>query len=126
MAPIQDLRMSQGFHDVLSRSHVGEEEVETGEEFAPTEDLDEIRPRRQKRKASGAAARPKSFGDDISDTQLFFWCIVVILAAFYCMFWRQEKFTVGFCGVPQSERTCPFHNVNPSINGRSRERALSE
>lgn len=108
MPPISDLRTSQTFHDVLSPSF-GENEagsVEAGEEFAPSADVDEI-PAKSHRKSGQAKGRQKSYGDDISDAQLFFWCFLVILSGFYLMFWRQEKFIVGFCGVPQSERNSP-------------------
>jgi len=80
------------------------DEIEPGEEFAPTEDVSEIRSSRRKISGQLKRTRPKSFGDDISDAQLFFWCLIVILSGFYFMFWRQEKFLVGFCGVPQSKR----------------------
>ena len=107
MPPISDLRTSQSFHDALSRSAFGEnkvDSVETGEEFAPSADVDEI-PAKSRRRSDQVEGRRKSFGDGISDAQLFFWCFFVILSGFYFMFWRQEKFIVGFCGVPQSERT---------------------
>ena len=107
MPPISDLRTSQSFHDALSRSAFGEnkfDSIETGEEFAPSAEVDEI-PAKSRRRNGQIKGRRKSFGDDISDAQLFFWCFLVILSGFYFMFWRQEKFIVGFCGVPQSERT---------------------
>ena len=53
MPPISDLRTSQSFHDVLSRSSFGENKagsVEAGEEFAPSADVDEI-PARSRRKS---------------------------------------------------------------------------
>jgi len=112
MAPISDLRTSQSFQQALTKAAFQDspksDDIEPGEEFAPSEDLSEIRPSR--RRTSGQVKRtgPKSFGEDISDAQLFFWCLLVILSGFYFMFWRQEKFIVGFCGVPQSQRILPF------------------
>jgi hypothetical protein len=110
MAPISNLRTSQSFQQALSRMGLEDsksDEVEAGEEFAPTEDLSEVRPSRRKTSGQVKRTRPKSFGEDISDTQLFLWCLLVILSGFYFMFWRQEKFLVGFCGVPQSQRNIP-------------------
>jgi hypothetical protein len=109
MPPVSDLRTSQNFRDVLSRSSFGGnkvDSVEAGEEFAPSADVDEI-PVKSRRKSGQVKGRKKSFGDDISDAQLFFWCFLFILSGFYFIFWRQEKFIVGFCGVPQSERISP-------------------
>lgn len=108
MPPITDLRTSQSFQTALSRSAFRNSNkhdfIEPGEEFAPSANVDEIPARSRRRSGQVKPSRPKSFGEDISDTQLFFWCLLVILSGFYLMFWRQEKFIVGFCGVPQSER----------------------
>jgi hypothetical protein len=107
MPPISDLRTSQSFHNALSRSAFGDNDkidsIEPGEEFAPSADVDEIPAKSRRRNGPVKSTRPKSFGDEISDIQLFFWCLLVILCGFYGMFWRQEKFIVGFCGVPQTE-----------------------
>lgn len=109
MPPISDLRTSQNFRDALTRSGLRDTEeadaIETTEEFAPSADAHELPSR--SRGASGKLVRQKRkekrWGDEISDTQLFFWCLVLILSGFYLMFWRQEKFIVGYCGVPQTE-----------------------
>ena len=111
MPPISDLRTSQSFRDALSRSAFGGsnsfDSIEPGEEFAPSADVDEIPAKSRRRKGQVKSSHSKSFGDEISDLQLFFWCLLVIVSGFYLMFWRQEKFIVGFCGVPQSERSLP-------------------
>lgn len=107
MPPISDLRTSQSFHNALSRSAFGDNDkidsIEPGEEFAPSADVDEIPASLRRRNGQVKSTPPKSLGDEISDTQLFFWCLLVILCGFYGIFWRQEKFIVGFCGVPQTE-----------------------
>ena len=112
MPPVSQLRTSQNFQDALRRSAAfGDKKVgtiEPGEEFAPSADVHEVPAHLRRR--SGQLVKPvkkKMFGEDISDAQLFFWCLVVVLSGFYFMFWREEKFTVGFCGVPQAERTFP-------------------
>jgi len=109
MAPVSQLRTSQNFQDALRRSAAfGDKKVDTiepGEEFAPSADVHEVPGHLRRR--SGQVVKPtkkRAFGEDISDAQLFFWCLVVVLSGFYFMFWREEKFTVGFCGVPQVER----------------------
>jgi Man1-Src1p-C-terminal domain len=108
MPPISDLRTSQSFQEALSRA-AGQKSLDTlepGEEFAPSEHVETPKSRR---KSGQVKTQPKSFGEDVSDISLFLYCFIVILAGFYIMFWRQEKFVVGFCGVPQSERTShPF------------------
>lgn len=99
--------MSPGFHQQLARSEFGtSDNIEPGEEFAPSADAHEIPPRSQLRSGK-KPARKKPLGDDISDVQIFFWCFFVILSGVYFVFWRQEKFIVGFCGVHQSERPLP-------------------
>jgi hypothetical protein len=108
MPPISDLRTSKSFQEALSRPLRRESDhfdsVEPGEEFAPSAEVDEIPARVRRRSGQIKRSQPKAFGDDVSDKQLFFWCLLVILSGFYFMFWRQEKFLVGFCGVPQLER----------------------
>ena len=109
MPPISDLRTSQSFQDALSRSAFGDgskiDLIEPGEEFAPSAEVDDILARSRRRSGQVVKApRQKSWGDEISDAALFFWCFMLILSGFYFMFWRQEKFVVGFCGVPQTER----------------------
>jgi hypothetical protein len=123
MPPISDLKTSQGFQDTLSRptfadsNHV--DTIEPGEEFAPSADVHEVPTKSRRRSGQVKSARQKSFGDDISDLQLFFWCLLVIISGFYFIFWRQEKFVVGFCGVPQSERASPgILRSNDSLNSR--------
>jgi Man1-Src1p-C-terminal domain len=115
MPPISQLRTTQSFQDVLTRTAFGEDKVDTiepGEEFAPSADIDEI-PARLRRRSGQVKpiAKKKTFGEDISDAHLFFWCLVIILSGFYFMFWREEKFTVGFCGVPQPERKFRLDSV---------------
>jgi hypothetical protein len=108
MPPISDLRTSQSFQSALSRSAFRDsnyvDAIEPGEEFAPGADVDEIPEALRRRSGQVKQSRQKSRSGDISDAQLFFWCLLVILSGFYFMFWRQEKFIIGFCGVPQSER----------------------
>ena len=112
MPPISDLRTSQSFQEALSRSAFGDgsriDLIEPGEEFAPSAEVDDMPVRSRRRSGQVKAPRQKSWGDEISDASLFFWCFVLIVSGFYFMFWRQEKFTVGFCGVPQTERTALF------------------
>ena len=112
MPPITDLRTSQSFQDALSRNAFGDgnniDLIEPGEEFAPSADVDDVPARSRRRSGQVKAPRQKSWGDEISDAALFFWCFVLILSGFYFMFWRQEKFIVGFCGVPQTERMLLF------------------
>src|SRR5271155_75692 len=109
MPPITDLRTSRSFQDALSRNAFGDSNnidlIEPGEEFAPSADVDDV-PARSRRRSG--QVRQKSRGDDISNAALFFWCLVFILSLTYCVFWRQEKFIVGFCGVPQTERMLLF------------------
>jgi hypothetical protein len=109
MPPISDLKTSQSFQNALSRAGLEDtdtlDNVEPGEEFAPSADAHEVSDRSRRRSGQVKSSRPKALGDEISDAQLFFWCLVLILSGFYFMFWRQEKFIVGFCGIPQSERT---------------------
>jgi hypothetical protein len=81
--------------------------MEPGEDFAPSAEVDEMPTKSRRRSGPVKRVQAKTFGDDISDKQLFFWCLVAILSGFYFMFWRQEKFLVGFCGVPQRERIPP-------------------
>lgn len=109
MPPISSLKTSHGFQEALNRSGLGsdkEQVIEPGEEFAPSADADQV-PTRSRRRSGQVKPRAKNLGDDISDAQLFLWCFLFILSGFYFMFWRQEKFVVGFCGVPQSERIFP-------------------
>jgi len=107
MPPISALRTSQSFQEALSRVSGNQlDALEPGEEFAPSEEVSPPKPRRKSGQIK--PVKKKATGDEISDTQLFLWCLTVILAGFYFMFWRQEKFIVGFCGVPHSERT-PSH-----------------
>ena len=83
------------------------EDAETGEEFAPEEHRDLVRarakngdvdvlPPRQRRKSSDAAGTAKAFS-------------LTLLSLIFAVFgglWRQEKFSVGFCGVgPDSATT---------------------
>jgi hypothetical protein len=105
MPPISDLRTSQSFQEALS--HAAQDNLgflEPGEEFAPSEHVETPKSRRRSGQIKPVKPQAKSFGDDISDAALFFYCFLVIIAGFYFMFWRQEKFIVGFCGVPQAER----------------------
>lgn len=111
MPPVSDLRTSQNFQSVLSRPTFADSDhidvMEPGEEFAPSADVHEIPTKARRQSGQVKASRKKSFGDNISDAQLFFWCLIVIMLGSYFIFWRQEKFIIGFCGVPQSERTSP-------------------
>ena len=112
MPPISDLRTSQIFQDAFSRAAFRDNRkidlIQPGEEFAPSAELEDVPVRSRRWSGQVKAPRQKSWGDDISDATLFFWCFVLILSGFYFMFWRQEKFIVGFCGVPQTERTHPY------------------
>ena len=111
MPPVSQLRTSQNFQDALRQSAFGGKKADTiepGEEFAPSADVHEVPAHLHRR--SGQVIKPakkRAFSQDISDAQIFFWCLVVILSGIYFMFWREEKFAVGFCGVPQVERTFP-------------------
>jgi hypothetical protein len=107
MPPISDLRTSQSFQEALSRSAAWSNQMdimEPGEDFAPSAEVDVITPKTSGKVSQVKKAKSQGLGDGISDLQLFFWCLFIILSGFYLMFWRQEKFMVGFCGVPQTER----------------------
>ena len=107
MPPISDLRTSQSFQEALSRTAGRSNKLdimEPGEEFAPSAEADKVSPKTSRKVSQAKKGTSRGFGDNVSDLQLFFWCLFTILSGFYLMFWRQEKFIVGFCGVPQTER----------------------
>jgi hypothetical protein len=69
---------------------------------------DDVRTRSGRLSDQAKAPRRKSWVDDISDGA-WIWTFLLILLTLYFTFWRQEKFFVGFCDVPQSERIFFFH-----------------
>ena len=114
MAPIADLRTSQSFQQALSRSAARSNELdvmEPREEFAPSAEADMVTPKTSRKVSQMKKGKAQGLGNGVSDLQLFFWCLLTILSGFYLVFWRQEKFIVGFCGVPQTER------LSPQVNG---------
>jgi hypothetical protein len=101
--------------------------MEPGEEFAPSAEVEKASPKSSRKVSQAKKGKSRGFGDNVSDLQLFFWCLFIILSGFYLLFWRQEKFIVGFCGVPQTERSSFLWNEsNGSINGGSSQRTLSQ
>lgn len=77
-----------------------ENEVEAGEEFSPEETLELVReraangekdilPPRRKKRPQNASSIPKSAP----------WVILMTLLSGYALWFRQEKFSIGYCGV---------------------------
>jgi hypothetical protein len=105
VAHVSPLKTSQSFQNALCRSAFDGNKVDTiepGTEFVPSSDVHEVTRLRQ-HSGQVTPAKRKAFGEDISDAQLFFWCLLILLVGFYFMFWWEEKFAVGFCDVPQTE-----------------------
>jgi Man1-Src1p-C-terminal domain len=106
MPPLSSLRTSQGFQAALHRSATKlEDELKVTEEFAPSAEAHDTPIRKHH---TTAQVNKQNNREGLSDLQIFVWCVLLVLSGFYFMFWRQEKFVVGFCGVPQSERTCSY------------------